>query len=99
MVLTESKAMFPASSVSGLYFAHPEADYFAIGKIEKDQVVDYAERKGMSVEEMERWLAPVLAYDPPAPTPKNGTNGTNGTNGHTTKPAIIPGEAMAYPMG
>ncbi len=60
--LTESYAMHPASSVSGLYFAHPNAKYFNIGKIQKDQVEDYAKRKGMSVEEVEKWLSPVLAY-------------------------------------
>jgi len=62
--LTESCAMLPASSVSGFYFFHPSARYFTLGKIGKDQVHDYAERKGMSVAEVERWLAPVLAYTP-----------------------------------
>lgn len=62
--LTESLAMYPPASVSGLYFAHPSASYFAVGKICKDQVVDYAGRKGMSVSEMEKWLGPILAYDP-----------------------------------
>ncbi|TVR11568.1 MAG: methionine synthase [Salinarimonadaceae bacterium] len=62
--LTESFAMWPGSSVSGLYLAHPEAYYFGVGKIERDQVEDYALRKGMDVAEMERWLAPVLNYDP-----------------------------------
>jgi len=60
--LTESFAMYPASSVSGWYFAHPEAKYFAVGKIERDQVEEYAERKGMDVAEAERWLAPNLNY-------------------------------------
>jgi len=60
--LTESFAMTPASSVSGLYFSHPEAKYFALGKIERDQVEDYARRKGMEVREVERWLAPNLNY-------------------------------------
>ena len=63
VALTESLAMHPASSVSGLYFAHPEAKYFAVGKIQRDQVEDYARRKGMSVAEMEKWLAPNLAYE------------------------------------
>jgi 5-methyltetrahydrofolate--homocysteine methyltransferase len=54
----------PASSVSGLYFAHPEARYFTLGKIDRDQVADYAARKGMTVAEVERWLAPNLGYDP-----------------------------------
>ena len=62
MVLTESFAMWPGSSVSGLYFAHPEARYFSLGKIGRDQVADYAERKGMSVGEVERWLGPNLNY-------------------------------------
>ncbi|WP_420564250.1 methionine synthase [Thalassobaculum sp.] len=62
--LTESFAMWPAASVSGWYFSHPDARYFGLGRIERDQVEDYARRKGMSVEEVERWLAPSLAYDP-----------------------------------
>ena len=62
--LTESFAMTPAASVSGLYFAHPQSRYFAVGKIGRDQVEDYARRKGMPVEEVERWLAPNLAYEP-----------------------------------
>ncbi|GAB3340337.1 methionine synthase [Larkinella ripae] len=61
--LTESFAMYPASSVSGFYFSNPASRYFAVGKISKDQVFDYAHRKNMSVEDVERWLAPVLAYD------------------------------------
>ncbi|HSW54238.1 MAG TPA: methionine synthase [Ignavibacteriaceae bacterium] len=60
--LTESLAMYPAASVSGLYFSHPEAKYFTVGKIGKDQVLDYHRRKGMSVEEIERWLGPILNY-------------------------------------
>lgn len=60
--LTESMAMYPAASVSGLYFSHPEAKYFTVGKISKDQVLDYHRRKGMSVEEIERWLSPILNY-------------------------------------
>jgi 5-methyltetrahydrofolate--homocysteine methyltransferase len=61
--LTESLAMYPASSVCGWYFANPESRYFGIGKIEKDQVEDYAKRKNMQLEEVERWLRPVLEYD------------------------------------
>ena len=61
--LTESKAMVPTAAVSGLYFSHPDARYFAVGKINKDQVEDYAERKGMDLAEIERWLAPNLAYE------------------------------------
>jgi 5-methyltetrahydrofolate--homocysteine methyltransferase len=64
MQLTESFAMWPGSSVSGLYFAHPESRYFDLGKIDRDQILDYRERKGMSVEEVERWLGPNLNYDP-----------------------------------
>jgi 5-methyltetrahydrofolate--homocysteine methyltransferase len=65
--LTESYAMWPGASVSGLYFAHPDSHYFGVGKVERDQVEDYARRKGWSVAECERWLAPVLNYDPAAP--------------------------------
>jgi len=64
MTLTESYAMFPAASVSGLYFAHPESRYFAVDRITRDQVESYAVRKGMAVTEVERWLAPNLGYDP-----------------------------------
>ncbi len=63
MLLTESFAMWPGSSVSGLYFAHPESKYFSLGKIGRDQVEDYATRKGMSVGEVERWLGPNLNYE------------------------------------
>ena len=62
--LTESMAMFPAAAVSGFYFMHPEAKYFSVGKIERDQVEDYARRKGMDLTILERWLSPVLNYDP-----------------------------------
>ena len=64
MLITESFAMWPGSSVSGIYFAHPESRYFSLGKIDRDQVADYHERKGMSVAEVERWLGPNLNYDP-----------------------------------
>ncbi|MCJ7553064.1 MAG: B12-binding domain-containing protein, partial [Ignavibacteriaceae bacterium] len=60
--LTESMAMYPAASVSGLYLSHPKAKYFNVGKIEKDQVLDYHRRKGMSVDEIEKWLSPILNY-------------------------------------
>ena len=56
--------MTPASSVSGLYFSHPDAKYFALGKIERDQVEDYARRKGIKMKEAEKWLAPNLNYEP-----------------------------------
>ncbi|MGA0532104.1 methionine synthase [Hansschlegelia sp. KR7-227] len=64
LTLTESYAMWPGSAVSGLYFSHPESRYFGLGKIDRDQVADYAKRKGYSLADMERWLAPVLNYDP-----------------------------------
>jgi 5-methyltetrahydrofolate--homocysteine methyltransferase len=64
MLITESFAMWPGSSVSGLYFAHPESRYFSLGKIDRDQVQDYSVRKGMSVAEVERWLGSNLIYDP-----------------------------------
>ena len=64
MLITESFAMWPGSSVSGLYFAHPESRYFSLGKIDRDQVADYSKRKGMSVAEIERWLGQNLNYDP-----------------------------------
>lgn len=64
MGLTESFSMTPAASVSGVYFAHPKSEYFAVGKIAKDQVDDYAARKACNTEHVERWLAPILSYDP-----------------------------------
>jgi 5-methyltetrahydrofolate--homocysteine methyltransferase len=62
ITLTESYAMYPGAAVSGFYFSNPVSKYFGLGKIEKDQVTDYAQRKGMSVEEIEKWLAPNLSY-------------------------------------
>jgi 5-methyltetrahydrofolate--homocysteine methyltransferase len=62
--ITENFAMWPGSSVSGFYFAHPQSRYFSLGKIDRDQVKDYARRKAMSVNEVERWLGPNLNYDP-----------------------------------
>jgi 5-methyltetrahydrofolate--homocysteine methyltransferase len=64
MQLTESFAMWPAASVSGLYFAHPESRYFAVGKLDRDQIADYKVRKQQSTEETERWLRPNLGYEP-----------------------------------
>jgi len=64
IALTESCAMTPAASVSGLYFAHPQAKYFTVGRVGRDQVEDYAKRKGMDVADAERWLAPNLSYEP-----------------------------------
>jgi 5-methyltetrahydrofolate--homocysteine methyltransferase len=67
--LTESCAMWPGSSVSGLYFAHPESKYFAVGKLGRDQVIDYHLRKGLALQEVERWLGPWLNYEPTAVAP------------------------------
>ena len=64
MGLTESMAMLPAAAVSGLYFASPAAQYFAVGKITQDQVVDYSARKKMELPETQRWLRPMLNYEP-----------------------------------
>lgn len=64
MELTSSYAMIPAASVSGLYIAHPESTYFSVGRIDRDQIEDYAHRKGMQMREAERWLGPILNYDP-----------------------------------
>jgi 5-methyltetrahydrofolate--homocysteine methyltransferase len=64
MTLTESLAMTPPASVSGLYFSHPQAEYFGVGRIDRDQVLDYAVRKGWDIATAERWLSPILAYDP-----------------------------------
>jgi 5-methyltetrahydrofolate--homocysteine methyltransferase len=62
--LTESYAMWPGAAVSGLYFSHPDSAYFGVGRIDRDQIEDYAKRKGWSIEEAEKWLSPILAYDP-----------------------------------
>jgi 5-methyltetrahydrofolate--homocysteine methyltransferase len=64
LTLTDSAAMLPAASVSGLYFSHPSAKYFNVGRISRDQVESYAARKNAAVEEVERWLSPYLSYDP-----------------------------------
>ena len=64
IALTENAAMTPAASVSGLYFAHPEARYFTVGRLGEDQIASYAKRKGQSIEQVERWLTPNLAYEP-----------------------------------
>jgi len=66
MALTESYAMSPAAAVSGLYFSHPDAHYFGVGRIGRDQVEDYARRKGWEMKEAERWLSPILSYEPNA---------------------------------
>ena len=64
--LTEGFAMTPTAAVSGLYFGHPESHYFGVGKIDRDQVEDYARRKGWDAATAERWLSPILNYDPGA---------------------------------
>ena len=64
ITLTDSCAMSPAASVSGIYLAHPDARYFTVGRLGRDQIEDYARRKQMTVEEAERWLTPNLAYEP-----------------------------------
>ncbi|MFT5134732.1 MAG: 5-methyltetrahydrofolate--homocysteine methyltransferase, partial [Gammaproteobacteria bacterium] len=63
ITLTESYAMYPTAAVSGLYFSHPDCRYFGLGKINRDQITNYAHRKGMEVHQMERWLSPSLGYD------------------------------------
>jgi 5-methyltetrahydrofolate--homocysteine methyltransferase len=72
--LTESCAMWPGASVSGLYFAHPEAKYFGVGKLGRDQVLDYHLRKNMDLREIERWLGPYLNYDPEMEKPVNASS-------------------------
>ena len=66
LTLTESYAMFPTAAVSGFYYSHPDSKYFSVGLISRDQVESLAERKGMSLKELERWLSPNLGYDPAA---------------------------------
>jgi len=77
VILTESMAMYPASSVSGLYFAHPESKYFGVGMLSREQVEDYAKRKAFDLATMEKWLAPNLAYDPDKVAPAAPSGGTN----------------------
>ena len=64
IILTESYAMYPTATVSGFYYSHPESRYFGVGQINRDQVQDYAHRKGMEIRQMERWLSPNLGFDP-----------------------------------
>jgi 5-methyltetrahydrofolate--homocysteine methyltransferase len=66
MQITEAYAMWPGSSVSGIYFAHPQSRYFSLGRIDRDQVQDYQRRKHLNLAEVERWLGPNLGYDPEA---------------------------------
>jgi 5-methyltetrahydrofolate--homocysteine methyltransferase len=102
--LTESYAMWPGSSVSGLYFSHPESFYFGVGKIERDQVEDYAARKGWSVTEAERWLAPVLNY---IPTQDRSAQDRRVKEAMPTVPPasvapandVVPDEAASHPPG
>jgi 5-methyltetrahydrofolate--homocysteine methyltransferase len=68
--------MFPTAAVSGFYFSHPQAHYFGVGQIDRDQVASYAQRKGLSVAETERWLAPNLGYDPDAADSAEATPAT-----------------------
>jgi 5-methyltetrahydrofolate--homocysteine methyltransferase len=77
VILTESMAMHPASSVSGLYFAHPESKYFGVGMLTREQVEDYAKRKGFDLATMEKWLSPNLAYDPEKVAPAAPSGGAN----------------------
>jgi 5-methyltetrahydrofolate--homocysteine methyltransferase len=94
VMLTESYAMWPGSSVSGLYFSHPESFYFGVGKIERDQVEDYAARKGWSITETERWLAPVLNYIPAQDRPAKEPMPTLAPANDVTPP-----EMAAHPPG
>jgi 5-methyltetrahydrofolate--homocysteine methyltransferase len=94
--LTESFAMWPGSSVSGLYFASPESFYFGVGKIERDQVEDYAARKAMTVAEVERWLAPILNYIPAQAQSAEG----RATNAKATTPAVpLADDLASHPPG
>jgi 5-methyltetrahydrofolate--homocysteine methyltransferase len=91
--LTESFAMWPGSSVSGLYFSHPESFYFGVGKIERDQVEDYAARKNMTVAEIERWLAPILNYVPSQDKPAAATFAATPANDAAS------GDLASHPKG
>jgi 5-methyltetrahydrofolate--homocysteine methyltransferase len=70
-------AMYPASSVSGLYFSHPDSKYFGVGMLSREQIADYAKRKGFDLATMEKWMAPNLAYDPEKVAPAAPSGGTN----------------------
>ena len=103
VTLTESYAMWPGSSVSGLYFGHPESYYFGVGKIERDQVEDYATRKGWTVTETERWLAPVLNYIPSQDQSEQGRRLREATAPPVSTPApandIAAREIASHPPG
>jgi 5-methyltetrahydrofolate--homocysteine methyltransferase len=101
VTLTESFAMWPGSSVSGLYLSHPESFYFGVGKIERDQVEDYASRKGWTVQETERWLAPVLNYIPaansnPAPADSGAISPLAAEEANGDLPSHPPGCTCAF---
>ncbi|MGA2055011.1 MAG: methionine synthase [Bradyrhizobium sp.] len=97
--LTESFAMWPGSSVSGLYLSHPESFYFGVGKIERDQVEDYAARKGFSVAETERWLAPVLNYIPAQDQPAQDRSVKQATLAPSPANDVEPRELQSHPPG
>jgi 5-methyltetrahydrofolate--homocysteine methyltransferase len=102
--LTENFAMWPGSSVSGLYFSHPESFYFGVGKIERDQVEDYAARKGWSVAEAERWLAPVLNYIPAKDQsaqdpPREGSDADAGASDGGAANDVAATELATHPPG
>lgn len=98
ITLTESCAMYPASSVSGYYLAHPQAAYFAVGKINRDQAEDYARRKGFDLHTTERWLSPNLNYDPDDSGKLNGS-GSNGVspNGRSAAQTTTTGSLVSTP--
>jgi 5-methyltetrahydrofolate--homocysteine methyltransferase len=97
--LTESFAMWPGASVSGLYFSHPESYYFGVGKIERDQVEDYAARKDMTVTEVERWLAPILNYIPTQGTPATGRGAAQAVPSVTPMAATPADDIASHPPG
>jgi 5-methyltetrahydrofolate--homocysteine methyltransferase len=104
VTLTESYAMWPGSSVSGMYYSHPESYYFGVGKVERDQVDDYATRKGWSVSEAERWLAPVLNYIPTqeqSAQDRRVKEAMTATPVHAPEPAndVIAKEMATHPPG
>jgi 5-methyltetrahydrofolate--homocysteine methyltransferase len=99
VMLTESYAMWPGSSVSGLYFSHPDSFYFGVGKIERDQVEDYAARKDWSVDETERWLAPILNYIPAQDRLANEAMPTLAPESTAPAGDLPPGDLASHPPG
>jgi 5-methyltetrahydrofolate--homocysteine methyltransferase len=97
--LTESFAMWPGSSVSGLYFSHPESFYFGVGKIERDQVEDYAARKDMTIAEVERWLAPILNYIPAREQPSTKQPTKEPAPSRVTAAAAAANDVASHPPG